>query len=77
MNSGTDFQGLLYAQATNISKDIYFDRDSAEAVGGLTHCSDTQLQAFAGLAKNVDAFGDDISQWDESTVSTAGILIGL
>ncbi|XP_063402694.1 uncharacterized protein LOC134686822 [Mytilus trossulus] len=66
--------GMLSTEIDTISPVVYMD--SAEAVGGLTHCSATQLQSFAGLAKHADAFGDDISQWDESTVSTVGILIG-
>lgn len=66
--------GMLSTEIDTISPAVYMD--SAETVGGLTHCSTSQLQAFAALAKHSDAFGNDISLWDESTVTTAGILVG-
>ncbi|XP_033754416.1 uncharacterized protein LOC117337512 [Pecten maximus] len=49
-------------------------QSAADAVGELTSCEDTQLQAFAILAKA--AYGSDITLWDTTVITNVGIVIG-
>lgn len=51
-------------------------RDAASYIGALGSCEEAQLQAFATLAKDTNAFGSDISSWDTATIAALGSVIG-
>ncbi|XP_069122944.1 platelet binding protein GspB-like [Argopecten irradians] len=55
-----------------IQSSVY--QNAADAVGEVTSCEDTQLQAFAALAKA--AYGSDVTQWDTTVITNVGIVIG-
>ncbi|XP_021374574.1 uncharacterized protein LOC110463941 [Mizuhopecten yessoensis] len=55
-----------------IQSSVY--QSAADAVGELTSCEDTQLQAFAALAKAT--YGSDITTWDTTVITNVGIVIG-
>ncbi|XP_069122945.1 otoancorin-like [Argopecten irradians] len=49
-------------------------KDAADSVGELTSCNDTQLTAFATLAKA--AYGSNVTSWLSSVISNIGVIIG-
>ena len=50
--------------------------DGASTIGELTTCEESQLQAYADLAKHVDVFGSDVTAWTEADVTAIGSVIG-